>query len=216
LNASTPVNVAAAQNNKLPLFICPSDGAAASPIMDRGPQTGANVTIGRGHALWYPASMGPTHMDTCPFCPAGATPAEDNYCCQGWSFGASANVALGIPAGTFAGMFGRHPKSIRLAEVSDGLSNTFMVGETLPTHCVWQSVFVPNFPLSGTMIPLGTMESAATNVNPGRVCGYKSLHANGASFVMGDGSVKFVSRTIDYRLYNNLGSRAGGDHVQLD
>jgi hypothetical protein len=48
------------------------------------------------------------------------------------------------------------------------------------------------------------------------VCGYKSLHPNGASFTMGDGSTRFVSRTIDYRLYNNLGSRAGGEQVQLE
>jgi prepilin-type N-terminal cleavage/methylation domain-containing protein len=216
LNANTPVNVAAAQNCKLPVFTCPSDDAGRRPIMDRGPQSGANVTIGRGHALWYPASMGPTHMDTCPFCPAGSTPADNNWCCQGWSFGSSANAGLGIAAGTFAGMFGRYPKSIRLAEVSDGLSNTFMVGETLPTHCVWQSVFVPNFPLSGTMIPLSTMEAAATNVNPGRVCGFKSFHPNGVSFSMGDGSTRFISRTIDYQLYNYLGSRAGGEQVQLE
>ena len=216
LNPTTPVNVAAAQNNKLPVFICPSDGAASQPIMVRGPQSGANFTIGRGHALWYPVSMGPTHMDTCPFCTAGSTPADNNYCCQGWSFGSSANASLAITAGTFAGMFGRYPKSMRLAEVTDGLSNTFMVGETLPTHCVWQSVFVHNFPMSGTMIPLNTMEAAATNVNPGRVCGFKSLHPNGANFGMGDGSVRFVSTTIDYRMYNYIGSRAGGEQVQFD
>jgi len=216
LNANTPANVAAAQSGKLPIFICPSDGAASQPIMLRGPQTGANVTIGKGHALWYPVSMGPTHMDTCPFCPVSSTPSDTNWCCQGWSFGSSANAGLGITAGTFAGIFGRYPKSIRFAEVTDGLSSTFMIGETLPTHCVWQSVFVPNFPMSGTMIPLGTMEAAATNVNPGRVCGYKSFHPNGANFGMGDGSVRFVSRTIDYQLYNYLGSRAGGEQVTLD
>jgi prepilin-type N-terminal cleavage/methylation domain-containing protein/prepilin-type processing-associated H-X9-DG protein len=216
LNSKTPANVAAAQNHKLPVFICPSDGAASKPIMDRGPQTGNNVTIGRGHALWYPVSMGPTHMDTCPFCPAGTTPSETNWCCQGWSFGSSANAALGIPAGTFAGMFGRHPTSIRLAEVTDGLSNTFMIGETLPTHCVWQSVFVPNFPMSGQMIPMSTMEAAATNVNPGRVCGYKSHHPNGASMAMGDGSVRFVPRTVDYRAWCDIGTRAGGERVQSE
>jgi prepilin-type processing-associated H-X9-DG protein len=125
------------------------------------------------------------------------------------------NVGLELPREPSPACLAATPRP-RLAEVTDGLSNTFMVGETLPTHCVWQSVFVPNFPLSGTMIPLNTMEAAATNVNPGRVCGYKSLHPNGASFAMGDGSVRFVSRTIDYRLYNYIGSRAGGEQVTLD
>jgi prepilin-type N-terminal cleavage/methylation domain-containing protein len=217
LNANTPVNVAAAQNSHLSVFICPSDGAGSNPIMIRGPQTGNNVTIGRGHALWYPVSMGPTHMDQCAaFCP-DTTPSPNNWCCQGWSFGAPAgNASLGIPPNTFAGMFGRSPKAIRLADVTDGLSNTFMIGETLPTHCVWQSVFVHNFPMSSTMIPLNTMESANTNVMHWRVCGFKSFHPGGASFAMGDGQVRFVSRTIDYRLYNNLGTRAGREPVQQE
>ena len=45
--------------------------------------------------------------------------------------------------------------------------------------------------------------------------GYKSLHPGGANFVMGDGSVHFFPATIDYQLYNNLGTRAGGEVVQV-
>src|SRR4030095_15770071 len=96
------------------------------------------------HALWYPVCMGPTHMgstptDGCPFCPAGNMPSDNNYCCQGFNLGTNGNPAVGIPPGPFAGMFGRSNKSIRLAEVTDGLSNTLMVGETLPKHCVFMS-----------------------------------------------------------------------------
>jgi prepilin-type processing-associated H-X9-DG protein len=38
---------------------------------------------------------------------------------------------------------------------------------------------------------------------------YKSLHAGGANFILGDGSVHFLSDSIDYRLYNEMGTRAG-------
>jgi hypothetical protein len=44
-------------------------------------------------------------------------------------------------------------------------------------------------------------------------CGFKSRHPGGASFVMGDASVQFLSEEIDYQLYNNLGTRAGGEQV---
>jgi hypothetical protein len=41
--------------------------------------------------------------------------------------------------------------------------------------------------------------------------GYKSLHPQGCNFMMGDGSTHFFSESIDYRLYNALGTRAGGE-----
>ena len=34
-------------------------------------------------------------------------------------------------------------------------------------------------------------------------------------FCMADGSVHFVSESIDYRLYNELGTRDGGEPVSL-
>jgi prepilin-type N-terminal cleavage/methylation domain-containing protein/prepilin-type processing-associated H-X9-DG protein len=212
---STPANVQVGQNTKLPVLICPSDGAAMTPVTVGFP----SQSLSPAHALWYPACIGPTQMDQCPFCPAGSTPSDQNYCCQGNNFGT--NAGNGYPANSFAGMFGRSTKAIRLVEVSDGLSNTLMIGETIPKHCVFIKVFTHNFPLSGTMIPLNTMESAAADTPQAgtlwyRTCGFKSYHPNGANFAMGDGSVRFISRTIDYRTYNNLGSRAGGEQVQLD
>lgn len=205
-----PAN-ADATKKQVKLFICPSDPDSGNPIMERFAKDNATPA----HALWYPASMGPTHMDRCPFCP-DATPSPTNYCCQGWSFGTSANAALGIPRGAFAGMFGRTSEVvIRMANVTDGLSNTFMVGETLPGHCTFMGLYSHNFPLSGTSIPLNLMESARDD-NWFRTCGFKSRHIGGANFAMGDGSVRFVSTKIDYRAYNELGTRAGGEVASLD
>lgn len=192
----------------LDVYICPADFEATDPVMDRHSHNASPA-----HALWYPASMGPTHMDQCPFCP-DSTPSETNYCCQGWNFGTNGNGGLGIAPGTTIGMFARNNKSTRFAQVWDGLSNTFMVGETLPTHCTFIGVYSHNFPLSGTSIPLNTMESA-NGSNWYRTCGFKSGHPGGANFAMGDASVHFISENIDYELYNNLGTRAGGEYVSL-
>ena len=113
------------------------------------------------------------------------------------------------------GMFGRHHRpTTRFAEVTDGLSNTIMNGETLPRHCIFNSLVAVNFNVYPTNIPLNTMED---DRGAGglwyRTCGFKSLHPGGANFVMGDASVHFFSQAIDFRLYNNLGTRAGAEVV---
>jgi hypothetical protein len=37
------------------------------------------------------------------------------------------------------------------------------------------------------------------------------LHPGGGIFLMGVGSVHFFAETIDFRLYNNLGTREGNE-----
>jgi prepilin-type N-terminal cleavage/methylation domain-containing protein/prepilin-type processing-associated H-X9-DG protein len=201
---------ATAVQKVIPMFVCPTDPAAANPVMPRYAVHNASPAL----ALWYPASMGPTHMDDCPFCPAGSTPSDTNYCCQGWNFGTQAGG--GYPAGSFAGIFGRtSARTVRFTDVTDGLTGTFLVGETLPADCTFMGVFSQNFPLSGTSIPLNTFESAVDS-NWFRTCGFKSKHTGGANFAMGDGSVKFVATAVDYRVYNAAGTRAGGEVASLD
>jgi prepilin-type processing-associated H-X9-DG protein len=110
-----------------------------------------------------------------------------------------------------AGVFCRRNLPTALRTISDGLSNTFMAGETLPTHCVWNCVFCDNFTVSSTHIPLNTFEREDTAVNYWRTSGFKSEHPSGANLLTCDGSVHFVSETIDYVTYNVLGSRANDD-----
>ena len=45
---------------------------------------------------------------------------------------------------------------------------------------------------------------------------FKSWHPGGANFVRGDGSVTFIKQTINSRVYNALGSRAGGEIISAD
>ena len=44
---------------------------------------------------------------------------------------------------------------------------------------------------------------------------FKSYHPAGVNFVFGDASVHFIDETIDFQLYNCLGTRAGGEVVQV-
>ena len=186
-------------------LLCPSDPASGQPVFsDRDNLSGTNPSLSLG--LWYAGSMGPTHPDACQFCSA----PHPSYCCQGSNYG-SRN-----PDNNSVGMFGRYPAGVQFARVFDGLSNTLMLGETLPAQCVYQCAYCINFPIAGTSIPMNTFE--ACNKAGGihyRACGFKSTHPGGAQFALGDGSIHFLTDSIDYRLYNELGTRAGGEPVIL-
>ncbi len=191
-------------------YICPSDPRASRPIITSDCQAGTSNPRER-LGLWYPVSIGPTFMDYAPFCPGAKNPwtctDPDTYCCQGCNFGSSG------PPGNSVGMFGRYGISFRFEDVTDGLSNTIMAGETLPEHCEWNGAYASNFPVSGTSIPINVMEKGTGCGNWYRTCGYKSKHPGGANFLLGDGSVRFFAESIDYRLYNEMGTRAGGEPV---
>lgn len=204
-------NNTAAVTKVVPMYICPSDVGANEAILDMraGGTTYDNPAKAMG--MWYPGCMGPTHMDSCPFCP-NPSPSPNDWCCQSNNFGSSPGA--GSQAGEFAGMIARHFRSIRFSEVTDGLSNTLMAGETLPKHCTWNSAFSPNFSTVATNIPLNTMENAGTsNSNWFRTCGFKSKHPGVVQFVYGDGSVKTLRQSLDFQLFNALGTRAGGEVV---
>jgi prepilin-type processing-associated H-X9-DG protein len=51
--------------------------------------------------------------------------------------------------------------------------------------------------------------------NWGTTWGFKSKHVGGANFAFGDGSVRFLSETIDARTYNLLGCRNDGQGVSV-
>jgi hypothetical protein len=196
----------------IPTFICPSDPAAAQPVMTNRAISHPGINPNEALGLWYPVSMGPTSTDTCVFCPQPKQKWDDpdSYCCQGWNYGTR------NPDNNSVGMFGRFPKGFKFSQVSDGLSTTFMLGESLPDQCVYNTAFAPNFPMAGTAIPLNVLnESTLAFGEHVRACGFKSRHTGGAYFAMGDASVQFISETISYRLYNELGTRKGEEVASL-
>ena len=127
---------------------------------------------------------------------------------------------------------------VRFSDVKDGLSTTFMCGEAVPSqNNFFNTAFGNTYPLGPTHIPLndaapftftsysftynGTCADATLIDNepspqshnrasqPNEYCqGFRSLHPDGANFLMGDGSVHFINDFIDYKLYNRLGIKA--------
>lgn len=123
--------------------------------------------------------------------------------------------------------------SVRFADVTDGLSNTIMIGESFTdleyskdgqAMDYWQF----GMPQSGGWAPgseSGTEFSEVagstygpinSRLNPAvngviQELTFGSYHSGGAFFAMGDGSVKFFSENIDLTMYQGLGSRNGNE-----
>jgi prepilin-type N-terminal cleavage/methylation domain-containing protein/prepilin-type processing-associated H-X9-DG protein len=193
-------------------LICPSDPASNKPIrVDRQEMTYKSVAI-NSMALWYAGNMGPSNYDNLvPFCPPSpASSGTQSYCAQGnWGSTTSSKT------GNMVGIFARYEQSQTLAGVTDGTSNTFLVGEWLPDQCGWATAFHHNFPMAGTIIPLNLLnENVQTTYY--RSCGFKSRHSGGANFLMADGSTRFIKQSINYQTYNQLGSSAMGEVISAD
>ena len=195
----------------IPTYICPSDPAASDPL--QGGRVGAgNHNAAKSMGLWYPGSMGPTRDGystgtSCVYCPEPL----GSYCCADTGdFG-----SYGPPG---VGLFDRENHPVRFSMIRDGLSNTFMIGETLPAQCAYNGAYNHNFPIAGTSIPLNTMEEGADGVNNYwyTACGIKSRHPGGAHFLMADSSVHFLDENIDYVNYQRLGDRRDGEIVSLE
>lgn len=201
------------------VYVCPSDANVRSPILDARCSCCSLGNPSRSMGLWYAGSMGPVHCDNCNFC-VDSNPSESNPCCQGSSWGSGASAP---------GLFHRWSACVRFKDVTDGLSNTIMCGETLPTQTGHIAAFSKNLSLCSTNIPMnlpikqnempvaGMSDGTMHSVNPAhRFNGFKSQHLDTVQFVLADASVRGFRPTMDLVMYWGLGTRSGGELVKLD
>ena len=151
-----------------PGLYCPSDEWSANPIFDDIEISGRNPLV--ASMLSYVASMGTTVPDN--------TADIDGFVSVSGSgpLGPAATVATGCNFGTqdafncspcyrnpfipcsddslCAGLICRTSVTTKLKQVTDGLSNTFMGGETIPRHIYFNSVFSENFVVASTVTPI--------------------------------------------------------------
>ena len=192
-------------SQRLPFYLCPSS-PTRRPVPD---SNCADADAGRAPGN-YAACIGTTNHN--PY----------------WSFtpGASApnlNGAL-VYTDTASG-------KTRFRDITDGTSNTLMVGETaynLPDYtfssgtCVGQ----PRYSFTYWANPYPGSASATTQYgfNPHDIAGdgvydlnwfhtFRSDHEGGVQFVFVDGSVHFISENIDSNLLDALATRAGGEVI---
>jgi prepilin-type N-terminal cleavage/methylation domain-containing protein len=106
-----------------------------------------------------------------------------------------------------------HNSKVRLADMSDGVSNTFMAGEhRTDVAAEWFSTWSGVIPGGDDALVriLGTTDHTP-NHPAHHIDDFSSAHVGGAHFVFGDGAVRFVGTNIDLGVYQSMATRARGD-----
>ncbi len=102
----------------------------------------------------------------------------------------------------------------KFRDVTDGLSNTLMIGEStnsISNHTGFWGHFNHT---------TGTCAQPINNDNGnrgdwGQNYSFHSLHTGGAQFTLADGAVKFLSENIDLAVYRGMATRGGGEVVEI-
>src|SRR5208283_2520719 len=213
----------------LAVYLCPSDdGPSVVPVFDDPPDP-ANPTSYSGTHIVDKLSRG-NYVgmwglgEICA--QSGATDAINNL-----------PNPLG-PQGQHAGIFYRN-SATKVAAITDGLSNTIIVGERSHnlSYVTWvaRSIngwlgktslveggtdqFNPSPEECWTQImgPAGLENPPRTINNPvAHVEDYWSMHPSGANMLFGDGSVHFLKNTINPTTWQSLATRANGEIISAD
>jgi prepilin-type N-terminal cleavage/methylation domain-containing protein/prepilin-type processing-associated H-X9-DG protein len=129
---------------------------------------------------------------------------------------------------------------VRFGEVTDGLSNTLLVGERPPSSDFWWGWWFagagqgPGY-YGSLDVVLGVAEIRTSTYGPYSKCPtgpytfkpgtiddpcdslhFWSMHSGGSNFLLGDGSVRFIPYSISEASLHALATRAGGDLIGSD
>lgn len=214
-----PLNLELAQT-PIGTFQCPSDSEACQ---------GGRLDTSRGD--WGPDEasgwvwrfgVGSHHYQAC---------MGSNYGFGGFNYvttqGRNAYETHGYvyPTGAFGrnnALGGDRMHVTRLRDVTDGTSNTFAIGEVLPSWTCWTGWVSWNHTVKSAAIPLNLYKAYSasdqrTFANNWAISyGFSSRHPGGAQFALCDGSVRFVADTTAINVYRAMGTIQGGESETLD
>lgn len=111
-----------------------------------------------------------------------------------------------------------HNSRIRFSHITDGLSNTLMVGErsSFLGSSTWTGVVPEGEEAMDRIVGICDLPP---NPNPddydeeGEMDDFSSYHTTGTQFLFADGSVKWIGQHINVNVYHSLATRAGREVV---
>jgi prepilin-type N-terminal cleavage/methylation domain-containing protein/prepilin-type processing-associated H-X9-DG protein len=192
-------------------LICPSDTSTPTDTSNAD-EIGTALAAGTS----YVGNVG----SNCLLCaPAVGTYAacatQANYRCAGPQLGDNgANAATGGN-----GIIYRIGPPISHANITDGTSNTFLIGEQIMAKCQWNAWVHANESVGSTAIPLNfdfSVGGAAPSRSWQWTYSFRSKHSGGANFAFADGSVHFIKDSISMNTYQSLSTRELGEVLSSD
>ncbi len=201
-----------------PLLVCPTDPDGG--MMDNAREVnylpGGAGTLSLGQS--YPPSGGPLEMNLCTI----PLDSSCNGCNCKSERGGSQRWYKGMGSAGAPGMFAGGPLAYRFKDCTDGTSKTLLLGETLPIYSTFMMYFSgcmnvastnppPNYHRIYTNCPKSPTQRIAECY--AQMGGFMSEHSGGFNAALSDGSVRFLSENIDYRLYQYLGDKSDGQSV---
>ena len=202
----------------IPAFLCPSDTTRESTTGIDVTRANASNTTRQGIALGNRRAV--TNYKAC---------TGNNWQWGRWRWrenrGRNPNSGNGLDLGNGFMCRGRvnagvntKPYTTKVGTITDGPSNTILCGEAVPSWCThtWWYWFngttaTVAIPLNAPPRPGNTLEQDWGNWPDNY--SFMSRHPGGGHFLMGDGTVRFVSETINLAIYRALGSVQGGETI---
>jgi prepilin-type N-terminal cleavage/methylation domain-containing protein len=110
-------------------------------------------------------------------------------------------------------------KPLRIGDITDGTSNTIMVGEAVAGKDYQNSWCHMDNAIATCAYPPNAKSPVTGNDYPPdqwyNRYAFTSLHPGGVQFAMTDGSVRFIDNSIPLNVFRALGTRAGGEVAQI-
>ena len=216
-------NAALLNSLSIPMLYCPSDPDAG---LTDNCEPYHPTTTGKSMGQSYSPSGGPIAYETTCRIPA----LSPNINCIQGNGGSCRDLSALAGFGGYnnfgaPGMFSSGCRAWRISDCTDGTSNTFLMGESLPVYTSFLRYFCTVYNVASTNTAPNYYKSSGcakkTNGRASGSCadgmvGFNSMHVGGVHMMMSDGSVRFVSGNINYTNWQYLGNRNDGNVVTVD